>query len=83
MDRLLRWARTEPDDRSREHEQKPRRNHSVAFKARVALEAVKGDRTIAKIGGGRHQRMKVGNHSSQVEVAERLSESDSRPGPDR
>lgn len=28
---------------------RPRRNHSAAFKAKVALEAVKGDRTIAEI----------------------------------
>ena len=28
---------------------RPRRNHSPAFKAKVALEAVKGDRTIAEI----------------------------------
>jgi len=27
----------------------PRRNHSAAFKAKVALEAVKGDKTIAEI----------------------------------
>ncbi|MGH7261670.1 MAG: transposase [Nitrospiraceae bacterium] len=28
---------------------KPRRNHSAAFKARVALEAIRGDKTIAEI----------------------------------
>jgi transposase-like protein len=28
---------------------RPRRNHSAAFKAKVALEAVKGDKTIAEI----------------------------------
>lgn len=28
---------------------RPRRNHSAAFKAKVALEAVKGDRTVAEI----------------------------------
>jgi transposase-like protein len=28
---------------------RPRRNHSAAFKANVALEAVMGDRTIAEI----------------------------------
>lgn len=28
---------------------KPRRNHSAAFKARMALEAVRGDKTIAEI----------------------------------
>lgn len=28
---------------------RPRRNHSAAFKAKVALEALKGERTIAEI----------------------------------
>ena len=28
---------------------KPRRNHSPAFKARVALEAIRGEKTIAPI----------------------------------
>jgi transposase-like protein len=28
---------------------RPRRNHSAAFKAKVAIEAVKGEKTIAEI----------------------------------
>jgi len=28
---------------------KPRRNHSAAFKARVALEAIRGEKTVAQI----------------------------------
>ena len=28
---------------------KPRRNHSAAFKARIALEAIRGEKTIAEI----------------------------------
>src|SRR6476661_2917552 len=28
---------------------RPRRNHSLAFKAKVALAAIKGDRTIAQL----------------------------------
>ena len=28
---------------------RPRRNHSAAFKARVAIAAIKGDRTIAQL----------------------------------
>jgi len=30
---------------------RPRRNHSPAFKAKVAIAAIKGDRTIAEIAG--------------------------------
>lgn len=39
---------------------RPRRNHSAAFKAKVALEAVKGDKTVAEIA----QKHDV--HSNQV-----------------
>jgi transposase-like protein len=28
---------------------KPRRNHSAAFKARIALEAIRGEKTVAQI----------------------------------
>src|SRR5476649_1377669 len=28
---------------------KPRRNHSASFKARIALEAIRGDKTVAEI----------------------------------
>ena len=28
---------------------RPRRNHSAAFKARVALEAIRGEKTVAQI----------------------------------
>ena len=39
---------------------RPRRNHSAAFKAKVAVEAVKGEKTIAEIA----QRHDV--HPNQV-----------------
>ncbi|MCX7059236.1 MAG: transposase, partial [Proteobacteria bacterium] len=28
---------------------KPRRNHSAVFKARIALEAIRGEKTVAEI----------------------------------
>lgn len=39
---------------------KPRRNHSAAFKARVALEAIRGERTVAEIAA--HHEV----HANQV-----------------
>ena len=39
---------------------KPRRNHSAAFKARVALEALRGERTVAEIAA--HHEV----HATQV-----------------
>lgn len=39
---------------------RPRRNHSAAFKARVALEAIGGERTVAEIAA--HHEM----HPNQV-----------------
>ena len=40
-------------DNRRAQERRPRRNHTAAFKAKVALAAVKGDRTIAWEGTSR------------------------------
>ena len=39
-----------------------RRNHSLSFKARVALEAMKGDQTVAELAG----RYQV--HPSQIQA---------------
>ena len=39
---------------------RPRRNHAPAFKAKVALEALKGDQTIAELS----QRFQV--HPNQI-----------------
>lgn len=39
---------------------RPRRNHSAAFKAKVALEAVKGERTIVELS----ERFQV--HPNQI-----------------
>jgi transposase-like protein len=51
---------------------KPRRNHSAKFKAQVALEAIRGERTIAEIAA--HHEV----HATQVtswknEVLENLA----------
>jgi transposase-like protein len=51
---------------------KPRRNHSAKFKAQVALEAIRGEKTIAEIAA--HHEV----HPTQVtswknEVLERLA----------
>ena len=50
---------------------RPRRNHSPAFKAKVALAAIKGERTIAQLAD------QFDVHPNQVE-AKILSE---QPGP--
>jgi transposase len=39
---------------------KPRRNHSATFKARVALEAIRGEKTVAEIAAHREV------HATQV-----------------
>ena len=39
---------------------RPRRNHSAAFKARVALEAIRGEKTVAQIAA--HHEV----HATQV-----------------
>lgn len=39
---------------------RPRRNHSAAFKARVALEAIRGEKTVAQIAA--HHQV----HANQV-----------------
>lgn len=41
---------------------RPRRNHSPAFKARVALEAIKGEKTLAELA----QQFDV--HANQISV---------------
>ena len=41
---------------------RPRRNHSPAFKARVALEAIKGEKTLSELA----QQFDV--HANQISV---------------
>ena len=55
---------------------RPRRNHSPAFKAKVALAAVKGDRTIAQLaeylyssGVGRLVRLQVSGEDLALRLA--------------
>ena len=47
-------------------QRRPRRNHTPAFKAKVALAAIKGDRTLAHnelwIGRAVHRRQRGGSH---------------------
>jgi transposase-like protein len=44
---LLLWARQTPDKGA--VMRRPRRNHTAAFKAKVALAALKGDKTLAEL----------------------------------
>ncbi len=58
---------------------RPRRNHSPAFKANVALEAIKGEYTLAELA----KRHDV--HANQItnwktQMLERMSEVFDRPG---
>lgn len=58
---------------------RPRRNHSPAFKARVALEAIKGEHTLAELA----QRHDV--HPNQIaqwrsQLLERVAELFASPG---
>jgi transposase-like protein len=59
---------------------RPRRNHSAAFKAKVALEAIKGEQTLAELS----QRFDV--HPGQItqwreQFLERAAELFERPAP--
>lgn len=58
---------------------RPRRNHSPAFKAKVAMEAIKGERTLAELA----KRHDV--HANQIatwktQMLERMHEVFERPG---
>ena len=60
---------------------RPRRNHSPAFKARVAMEAIKGEVTLAELA----QRFDV--HPNQInqwrgQMMERAAEVFARPAQD-
>ena len=50
---------------------RPRRNHTPAFKAKVALAAIKGDRTIAQLAEHfdvHPNQITRGKHSSKAEL---------------
>jgi hypothetical protein len=47
-------------ERSSEMTKRPRRNHGAVFKAKVALEAIKGDQTLVELS----ERFQV--HSNQI-----------------
>jgi transposase len=47
-------------ERSRDMTKRPRRNHGAAFKAKVALEAIKGDKTLVELS----ERFQV--HPNQI-----------------
>ena len=40
---------------------KPRRNHSATFKARVALEAIRGEKTVAQIAAHHESGLRATN----------------------
>jgi transposase-like protein len=50
LDRLLRWSPADRIEKEKEQDMKEsRRKHSPAFKAKVALEVLKGEETVAQI----------------------------------
>ena len=61
---------------------RPRRNHSPAFKAKVALAAIKGDRTVAQLAdrdslglGGIHRK----DRRSSITKRSNRKDSDIKP----
>ena len=56
---------------------KPRRNHSAAFKTRVALEAIRGEKTVAEIAARQPQYtmlLSMGRGLGQQELAPGMTE---------
>ena len=46
---LLQWATEVADQQEQRAIRRPRRNHSAAFKAKVAIAALKGDEILAAL----------------------------------
>ena len=46
---LLQWATEVADQQEQKAMRRPRRNHTAAFKAKVAIAALKGDETLAAL----------------------------------
>jgi hypothetical protein len=56
---------------------KPRRNHSATFKTRVALEAIRGEKTMAEIAAQQPQNtmlVSMGRGLGQQELAPGMTE---------
>jgi transposase-like protein len=64
---------------------KPRRNHSAKFKALVALEAIRGEKTIAEIAAHRevHPNQVTAWKTQALENLEKIFGAESSSGDDR
>ena len=59
MTDLLNWLKISPT-RGEQTVRRPRRNHSAAFKAKVALQAIRGEQPLAELA------TRFGVHATQI-----------------